>query len=89
MIIADCASKAIGVDNSIKTIPDAQMSSHYASGDHPASDGRLNSPRGWSGINANSWLQVGKFKLLMDTWFKWMKFFSCSKIDILLIIFKS
>ncbi|XP_076078051.1 lactadherin-like [Mytilus galloprovincialis] len=54
----DCRSKAVGVDNGVKTIPDAQLSSHYASGDHPASDGRLNNPRGWSGTNTGSWLQV-------------------------------
>lgn len=88
MIIVDCTSKAIGVDNSIKTIPDAQMSSHYASGDHPASDGRLNSARGWSGIDTRSWLQVGKFKMLIDALIKSMKFFSFLKIYILLIIFR-
>lgn len=58
ILYTDCRSKAVGVDNSVKTIPDAQLSSHYASGDHPASDGRLNNPRGWSGTSTSSWLQA-------------------------------
>ena len=62
-LILDCISKAVGVDYNLKTIPDAQLSSHYASGDHPASDGRLNSPQGWIGTNTNSWLQVRDFNL--------------------------
>ena len=47
--------------NSLKTIPDAQMSGYYAdtSSSHKASEGRLGSGTGWIGSGTSSWLQVG------------------------------
>ena len=63
-IFTVCATKAVGVANSLKTIPDAQMSGYYAdiSSSHKASEGRLGSGTGWIGSGTSSWLQVGFIK---------------------------
>ncbi|XP_060563346.1 lactadherin-like [Ruditapes philippinarum] len=53
-----CDVNALGVSNSLKTIPDAQISGHLTFGSNNPWDGRLGSSTGWVGNDSNSWLQV-------------------------------
>lgn len=53
-----CEITALGVSNSQKTIPDAQISGHLTFGTFLPWEGRLGSSTGWVGNDTGSWLQI-------------------------------
>lgn len=60
----DCRSNSLGVRQSLRWIPDAQMTAHKSSGNSFASNGRQDGSV-WRGVDRSSWLQVdlGEFKM--------------------------
>ncbi|XP_069108507.1 EGF-like repeat and discoidin I-like domain-containing protein 3 [Argopecten irradians] len=53
-----CSTNSYGVDQSVKHIPDAQLSAHLTYNTYNAHDGRLHSRTGWVGNGTGSFLQV-------------------------------
>lgn len=53
----DCRSNSLGVRQSLRWIPDAQMTAHKSSGNSFASNGRQDGSV-WRGVDRSSWLQV-------------------------------
>lgn len=53
-----CDVNALGVSNSMKTIPDAQISGHLTFSNFNPWEGRLGSSTGWVGNDSGSWLQI-------------------------------
>ncbi|XP_062572712.1 uncharacterized protein LOC134234666 [Saccostrea cucullata] len=54
----DCRSNSLGIRQSQRWIPDAQMTAHRSHSTELAYNGRLNGGSTWLGKDRNSWLQV-------------------------------
>ncbi|XP_048769036.1 uncharacterized protein LOC125675432 [Ostrea edulis] len=54
----DCRSNSLGVIQSKRWIPDAQMTAHKSNGNSYAYNGRQNYGGYWTGVDKSSWLQV-------------------------------
>lgn len=54
---SDCRSNSLGVRQSLRWIPDAQMTAHKSNGNSFASNGRQDGSA-WTGVARGSWLQV-------------------------------
>lgn len=54
----ECVTNALGVSDSMRVIPNAQISGHLTYSTYNPWDGRLGSSTGWVGNGTGSWLQV-------------------------------